>query len=169
MRHRRLIYTLLLFIAIFFIAYFTLQLPVISPQTPQAVSDADMTKTDKYENWYSPEAEMYGILIKDADLTATRKKAEKAFLRDLKIDETTACNLNVHVGILYDIDPDKSLEEYSLSFCDGAIDMDTGQPIIQPSGKYLSELRLAQLPQALYVAIAAFLGMAAILLFLWKR
>lgn len=69
---------------------------------------------------YYPENQGFLIVLQNSDVQTARKKAEKDFLRILKIEKEAACQLNISITIPFDINPLLSGQVYGLSFCPNA-------------------------------------------------
>jgi hypothetical protein len=72
---------------------------------------------------YSANKNSYTIAIKKLPLSQHRENASKYFLELLKIDEKTACEMNVYVGVPYSVDAAYSSQNLGLSFCPESIDL----------------------------------------------
>lgn len=70
-----------------------------------------------YSVLYSELDDSFSVSLNAKPLLDTRKRFSEDFLKLLNISEAQACNLNVFVGVTYDIDPALSGTNLGLSYC----------------------------------------------------
>ena len=63
----------------------------------------------------------FSIAISKRPFSASRKLAERAFLKSLQINERDACKLKVTLGVPFSVDASRSGKDYGLSFCEGSL------------------------------------------------
>lgn len=72
---------------------------------------------------YFEEDGSFAIGLTGKPLEEYHKKASRYLLETLHITEEEACELNVYVGVTYDVDPNLSGKNFMLSFCPGSVQL----------------------------------------------
>lgn len=84
--------------------------------------EAQLIAEDKgFSMIYSAEHNSYIVAITEAPLGANRQAAEKYLLTLLALDEASACQRNISVGVPAGVSPLYAGRELGLSFCPGAV------------------------------------------------
>jgi hypothetical protein len=79
--------------------------------------DATFVNQENYGIVYFSNEEQFLISIFSSPFDEVRKEAEKQFLKELGIDKSEACSLNVIITTPVSVNPENAGINYRLSFC----------------------------------------------------
>ncbi len=88
-----------------------------NPETITKDGDTVFKTNDKYEFAYFYDVRKFTIFIYGSPFEETRKIAEEAFLRELNISPSEACQLNVDIKTAVFANPEEAGKKHGLSFC----------------------------------------------------